>query len=73
MINDWLDFVGVCALSFLIITISVWMLPQLREETRFIISILILLSSAFFAKKMADFMVGLYKRHNLNQEGKNGE
>ncbi len=57
MIDDWIDLICVCALSFLIIVLGTWVLPQLPERTHFLVAISILLSSIFFTRKIVDFLV----------------
>lgn len=69
MINDWIDFIGICGLSFLIIVIGVWVLPQLPEKTHFIVALSIILSSIFFTRKAVDFIVESFKEHFLKEKG----
>lgn len=73
MIDDWIDFIGVLALSFLIILFGVWMLPQLPEKNHLIVAISILLSSIFFTRKMLYFIIDWFERRKIKRKRTGGK
>lgn len=51
-IDDWFDAFLLCGLTFLIVILGVWALPQLPEHTHFYVAISIMLSGIFFCRKI---------------------
>jgi hypothetical protein len=73
MINDWIDFIGVCGLNFLVIVIGVWVLPQIPQKTHFVFAISILLSSIFFTRKIIEFLIKCFNRRIIKRLGSGGK
>ncbi len=61
IIEDWGDFICIAGLSFMLIVIGVWALPQLPEKAHLIFSLSILLGAIYFVRQEVDFLFLKFK------------
>ncbi len=60
IITDFPDLICIGSLSFLIMVIGVWALPQMPEHVQFWFALAIILSTVYFTKHMGFFIVNTY-------------
>ena len=65
VINDWLDFVCVIGLDFLIIVIGTYILSRLPEHTRIYVALAILFSAIFFTRKLLNFIMEKLNKNSI--------
>jgi len=70
LIEDLIDIPAIIGISFMLIVIGVWLLPQLPEKVHLPFSLSILLCSYYFIKKIIDFIILKYQNKNDKQKRK---
>lgn len=63
IIYDFPDLICIGGLSFFIILIGVWALPQMPEHVQFYFALAILMSSLYFTKHMVFFIINKYLKN----------
>ncbi len=63
IIGDFPDLICISGLSFFIILIGVWALPQMPEHVQLYFALAILLSAIYFTRQMVEFIINKYLKN----------
>lgn len=64
IVKDWADVIGIAALDFIILLLSVSALPNLPEKAHFVFAMCIMIVSCYFLFNIINFIESKFKKKN---------